>query len=193
MFKLKNYSFGSDDDYALLMPLINSDEYKEFRVALGVEGNEAKSTESTVTTEVPTTTETVGATEAVSTTENAATTEASTTTEATSTTEAASTTEATDTPKAKQKNPLKVKVTKKTYKRKKLKKATKLNIGLSNIETPITYVFNSKVYGAGFKLSSDGNIIIPKKCKKGTYKITIKAKATDEYKATTKTITIVIK
>ncbi len=199
MFKLKNYSFGSDDDYALLMPLINSDEYKEFRVALGVEGNESKSTESTVTTEVPTTTETVGTTEAVSTTENEATTEAvtttetPTTTEATSTTEAASTTEATDTPKAKQKNPLKVKVTKKTYKRKKLKKATKLNIGLSNIETPITYVFNSKVYGAGFKLSSDGNIIIPKKCKKGTYKITIKASATKEYKATTKKITIVVK
>ena len=90
-------------------------------------------------------------------------------------------------------NPVKVKVSSKTYKRTALKKAKSFSIGTTKAQGKVTYTLASKAKKAKIKVSSKGKVTIPKNCKKGTYKITVKAAGNENYKAKTATVTIKIK
>ena len=91
------------------------------------------------------------------------------------------------------KNPLKVKVTSKTYYKKKLNKKKAFSIGVSKAVGKVTYTRDKKASKAGIKVSKKGKVTIPSKCKKGTYKITVKAAGNSRYKSGKKTVTIRIK
>ena len=90
-------------------------------------------------------------------------------------------------------NPLKIKVSSKTCTRKKLTKAAAFSIGASKGQGKVTYTLSSAAKKAGIKVTAKGKVTIPKKCRKGTYKITVKAAGGKNYKAGTKTVTIKIK
>ena len=90
-------------------------------------------------------------------------------------------------------NPLKVKVSSKTYKRSNLTKKKSFNIGASKAEGNVTYTLNAKAKKAKITVSKEGKVTIPKKCKKGTYKITVKASGDNNYKAAAKNVTIKVK
>lgn len=93
---------------------------------------------------------------------------------------------------AKKANPLRLKVSSKTYQQKKLKKAASFQIGASGKGT-LTYTLNAKAKAAKLKVSKTGAVTVPKKCKKGTFKITVKAAGNSGYKAATKDVTIRVK
>lgn len=58
----------------------------------------------------------------------------------------------------------------------------------------LTYTLNKKAKASKkIKVSKAGKVTIKKGLKKGTYKITVKAAATKNYKAAKKTITIKVK
>lgn len=90
-------------------------------------------------------------------------------------------------------NPLTLKVTKKTYKKAKLTKKKTFNIGATKAQGKVTYTLNSAAIKAKITVSSAGKVTIPAKCKKGTYKITVKADGNSKYNSGSKTVTIVIK
>lgn len=91
------------------------------------------------------------------------------------------------------KNPLKVKVTSKTYRRKKLKAKKTFSIGVTKAAGKVTYTRDKKAVKAGIKVSKNGKVTIPSKCKKGTYRITVKAAGNSKYKSGKKTVMIRIK
>ncbi len=88
-------------------------------------------------------------------------------------------------------NPLEVKVTgKTTFKRASLKKAKKITIKAGIGQGKVTYSLSKNAKKAKIKVSKKGKVTLPKKCKKGTYKIIIKAAGNNNYKAGMKTIVI---
>ena len=93
----------------------------------------------------------------------------------------------------KKKNTIKIKVTSKTYKRSKLKKAKTFSIGVSKAKGKVTYSLNQAAQKAKIKVTAKGKVTVPKKCKKGTYKITVKAAGNKNYKAGSKNVTIKVK
>ena len=94
---------------------------------------------------------------------------------------------------AKKANTLRVKVASKTYKRAKLAKAATFNIGASKAKGKVTYALSSAAKKAKVKVSSKGKVTVPRKCKKGTYKITVKAAGNASYKAGKKIVTVMVK
>lgn len=90
-------------------------------------------------------------------------------------------------------NPLKTAISEKSYRQSKLSKEAAFNIGASNARGKITYAPDSASKKAKIKVSSSGNVTVPKKCGKGTYKITVRAAGNGNYKAGTKTVTIRVK
>ena len=91
------------------------------------------------------------------------------------------------------KNPLTVSPTSKTYKQTALKSAASFTIKATKAQGKVTYTRDAKAKKAKIKVTSKGKVTIPKNCKKGTYRITVKAKGNKNYKAGTKTVTIRIK
>ncbi len=94
----------------------------------------------------------------------------------------------------KAKNPVtlnKVKVTLKT--KTDLSKAKKLKISVKNAQGKVTYSVNKKATSAKIKVTAKGVVTVPKKCKKGTYKITVSAKGNKNYKSGKVVYTIVVK
>lgn len=88
---------------------------------------------------------------------------------------------------------LKLNEAKKKYKAKKLKvKGKKFPIKVSSNKTPITYKVTkgSKKY---ISVSKKGVVMLKKGTKKGTYKVTVTAKGTNNYNKAKKTITIIVK
>ena len=91
-------------------------------------------------------------------------------------------------------NPLKLKSSRKTYKVSLLKKKKKtFKIKTSAAEGNIFYTINKAGRKAGIKVSAKGKVTIPKKCKKGTYKITVTASGNENYSSGSKTFVIKIK
>lgn len=91
-------------------------------------------------------------------------------------------------------NPLKLKSSRKTYKVSSLKKKKKIfKIKTSAAEGNIFYTINKAGRKAGIKVSAKGKVTIPKKCKKGTYKITVTASGNENYSSGSKTFVIKIK
>ncbi|KIR03199.1 hypothetical protein P261_02014 [Lachnospiraceae bacterium TWA4] len=93
----------------------------------------------------------------------------------------------------KQANPtIKTKVSSKTYKVSAVnKKAQSFTIGASvNSKGKLTYKSSNSKF---VKVTSLGKVTVVKKAKKGTYTITVSAKAKGNYKAGTKTVKIVVK
>ena len=90
-------------------------------------------------------------------------------------------------------NPMTVGVSSKTYKSSSLKKARSFNIGVKKAQGSVTYTLNAKAKKAGLKVSAKGKVTVPKKCKKGTYKITVKAAGKGSYKSASKTVKVVVK
>ena len=92
-------------------------------------------------------------------------------------------------------NPMTLKASSKTLKYKTLKKK-KQSFTITfktKAQGKVTYTLNSKAKKAGIKVSSIGKVTVPKKCKKGTYKITVKAAGNTQYNALNKTFTIKVK
>ena len=89
-------------------------------------------------------------------------------------------------------NPLTIKVANKTYKNAKLKKAATFTIGATKAQGKVTYTLNAAAKKVKIKVTTKGKVTVPKKCKKGTYKITVKAVGNKNYKAGVKTVKIVI-
>lgn len=86
----------------------------------------------------------------------------------------------------------------KTFKYKTVKKSKQTaKITLKGAKTSVSYVRNAAAKKAGIKVSISGKktvkVTVPKKCKKGTYKITLTAAETDSYLEGTKTLTIKVK
>ena len=102
---------------------------------------------------------------------------------------------ATITKPAKATNPMKLKSFSKTFKYSALKKKkATLSISFSKkAQGKVTYILSKAAKKAGIKVSAKGKVTLPKKCKKGTYKITVKAAGNSKYKAVTKTFTIKVK
>ena len=90
-------------------------------------------------------------------------------------------------------NPLKLKVSSKSYKQKILTKASSFSIGASKGQGKISYSLNSTAKKAKLKVSAKGKVTVPKKCKRGTYMITVKAKGNGNYKVISKTVKVVVK
>lgn len=109
----------------------------------------------------------------------------------------------------KQDNPLMLGISAKTYMRSKLKKKKSFTLTVSDAGGQVTYNLNKKAKKAKIKVKqvsyntvgsgSDATvtaqykIIVPKKCKKGTYKITINASGNDIYNSGKKTLKIKVK
>ena len=78
-----------------------------------------------------------------------------------------------------------------TYKQTSLKSSAKsFNIGVTNAKGKVTYTRNSAAKNAGIKVTSAGKVTVPKNCKKGTFKIAVKAAGNKNFKAVTKYVTI---
>ena len=92
-------------------------------------------------------------------------------------------------------NPMKLKTASKTLKYKTLKsKKQSFTIAFkTKAQGTVTYTLNSKAKKAKIKVSAKGKVTVPKGCKKGTYKITVKAAGNSKYKALSKTFTIKVK
>ena len=90
-------------------------------------------------------------------------------------------------------NPLTIKVSSKSYYSSKLKKAAAFTIGATKGQGKVTYTPNTAAKKAKIKVAAAGKVTVPKKCRKGTYKITVKAAGNKNYKAGTKTVTIKVK
>ena len=90
-------------------------------------------------------------------------------------------------------NPIRIKVRSKTYKRKQLTSRKTFKIGVTKAKGKVTYTLGKSAKKAGIKVGKKGKVTIPKKCRKGTYKIKVKAKGNAKYKAGTKTVTIKVK
>ena len=95
--------------------------------------------------------------------------------------------------KKKASNPLKIKVKTKTFKRAKLKKKKVFSIGVSKAQGKVKYILNAAAKKAKVTVNAKGKVTVPKKCKKGTYKITVKATGNKNYKTASKTVTIKVK
>ena len=91
-------------------------------------------------------------------------------------------------------NVIKLKKSKATYKVKKLKKkAQKFSIG-ATASTKVKYKLSSAAKRAGMKVTAKGKVTVKKGTKKGTYKITVSAAGTANYKAAkNKTVTVKVK
>ena len=95
---------------------------------------------------------------------------------------------------AKASNPLKVKVSKKSYRKSGInKKKASFKIGASKGQGKVTYTLSKAAKKAKIKVTKKGEVIIPKKCRKGTYKITVKAAGNANYNAGKKVVTIKVK
>lgn len=94
----------------------------------------------------------------------------------------------------KAKNPVTLNKAKVTLKTKTdLSKAKKLKISVKNAQGAVTYSVNKKAVSAKIKVTAKGVVTVPKKCKKGTYKITVSAKGNKNYKSGKVVYTIVVK
>ena len=93
----------------------------------------------------------------------------------------------------KKKNPLKVTVAKKTFKRSKLKKGAAFRIKVKKAKGKVTFQPDKKARKAKIRVTKKGKVTIPKNCRKGLYKITVKAGGGTAYKAGTKVVTIRVK
>ena len=92
-------------------------------------------------------------------------------------------------------NPMKLKAASKKLKFKTLKKK-KLTYTIAfntKAQGKVTYTLSKAAKKAKIKVSSKGKITVPKGCKKGTYKITVKAAGNSNYSAVSKTFKIVVK
>ena len=86
-----------------------------------------------------------------------------------------------------------IKAASKTYKNAKLKKAASFAIGATKGQGKVTYTLNAAAKKAKVKVAANGKVTVPKKCKKGTYKIMVKAAGNKNYKAGSKVVTITVK
>ncbi|SDB12506.1 hypothetical protein [Eubacterium oxidoreducens] len=93
----------------------------------------------------------------------------------------------------KAKNPLTVTYTKKTYKQDRLKKTKTFSIGAKKAEGKLQYTLSKQAKKAKITVNTKGKVTLPKKCKKGTYKITVTAAGNHNYKKLTKTVKIIVK
>ena len=90
-------------------------------------------------------------------------------------------------------NTLKIKVSYKAYKRSKLTRTRKFSIGVSKAQGKVTYTLNKAAKKAKIKVTKKGLVKIPRKCKKGIYKIVVKAAGNKYYRAGKKTVKIKIR
>jgi len=80
-------------------------------------------------------------------------------------------------------NTLKVSPSKKTVKQAKLTEAKSFTIKAKKAKGKVFYISPVAAQKAGISVSQSGKVVIPKKCKKGTYKIRVYAAGTTNYKA----------
>ena len=91
-------------------------------------------------------------------------------------------------------NPLEVTVSSKTFSRtKNLTKKKTFTISVKNAEGNVTYTLSKSAKSAGIKVTKAGKVTVPKKCKKGTYTITVNAEGNSDYLAGKKTVTVKVK
>jgi hypothetical protein len=90
-------------------------------------------------------------------------------------------------------NPLKIRVSSRTCKRKKLKKPKTFNIGVTKAQGKVTYALSGNGKKAKIRVTTKGKVIVPKKCKKGKYTITVRAAGNSRYKAGDKKVVITVK
>ena len=69
-------------------------------------------------------------------------------------------------------------------------KTRTFTIGVGEAQGKITYTLNTTAKKAKISVSAAGKVTVPKKCKKGTYRITVKAAGNRNYKAGSKVVTI---
>ena len=90
-------------------------------------------------------------------------------------------------------NTLKVSPASKTYKRAKLTTAKVFKIKAKYAKGKVTYTLDNKAKKANIKVTKNGKVTVPKYCKRGTYKITVKAAGTNDYNPGTKIVKISVK
>ena len=90
-------------------------------------------------------------------------------------------------------NPLTLTVSSKIFRQAKLKKAKSFSIGPKNAQGKVTYTPNAAAKKAKIKVSKSGKITIPKKCRKGTYRITVTAAGNSSYESVSKAVVIKVK
>lgn len=83
-----------------------------------------------------------------------------------------------------------LKAASKTYKRTALKKAKTFKIATTGAQGKVAYALSSKAKKAKVKVTSKGKVTIPRKCKKGTYAITVKVAGNGSYLPKTMTVKI---
>ena len=90
-------------------------------------------------------------------------------------------------------NTLTISPKKKTVKRAKLTKAKSFKITAKNAKGKVTYTALKKAKKAGIKVTKKGKVTIPKNCRKGTYKIKVRAAGNKKFKAKTLYTVITVK
>ena len=90
-------------------------------------------------------------------------------------------------------NTMTIKKTSYTFKKSALTKAKTFTIKVKNAQGKVTFTLNAKAKKAGLKVNSKGKVTVPKKCRKGTYKITVKAAGNKSYKEGSKTVKVTVK
>lgn len=94
----------------------------------------------------------------------------------------------------KKENPMKVKISKKIYRKKQLKKGKKsFKIKVTKAKGKLSFIRNKAAKKAKIKVTKKGKVTIPKNCKAGVYKITVKAAGDKNYDVGKKIITITVK
>ena len=89
-------------------------------------------------------------------------------------------------------NTMKLKSASKKYTRSKLKTKKTFKIVVNKAKGQVTYIPSAAAQKAGIIVTSSGKVTVPKKCKKGTYKITVNAQGNTNYSAAKKTFKIII-
>ncbi|MBR1741255.1 MAG: hypothetical protein IJ733_05170 [Lachnospiraceae bacterium] len=76
---------------------------------------------------------------------------------------------------------------------KNLTKKQSFRIGVKKAQGTVTYTLDNKAKKAKITVSKKGIVTVPKKCKKGSYTITVTAKGNANYLSGKKKVTIKVK
>lgn len=93
----------------------------------------------------------------------------------------------------KAKNPLVVKPTKRTFNKSALKTAKTFQITVSKAQGTVKYTASTYAKKAGITVTSSGKVTVPKNCKRGSYKIVVRAAGNSNYKAGSKAVVVTVK
>ena len=90
-------------------------------------------------------------------------------------------------------NTMKATVTQQTYLKKELKEPASFDIGVTEAKGKVTYTAAASAKAVGITVTSKGKVTVPAKCKRGHYRIRVKAAGNGSYRAKTIFVKVTVK